>query len=102
MFLDSKGVVYGYGLTKLRNHNTERIYSPIEIEDVSDLTDGLGCIDIFAGDTQSVAVDANGLPYKWDGVTGKCEVIAEVSGRYKMEVAIGKQNLIISHLFRIF
>lgn len=95
MFLDSKGTVYGYGLTKLKNHNTERIYSPIEIEDVSDLTEGLGCIDIFAGDTESVAVDASGLPYKWDGVTGKCEIMTEVSGRYIMEVAVGNQNIII-------
>jgi hypothetical protein len=87
--------VYGFGLTKLKNHNTERIYSPIEIEDISDLTDGQGCVDVFAGDTQSVAIDVNGFPYRWDGVTGKCEIISEVGGKNILEVVVGNQNIVI-------
>lgn len=30
LFLDSKGIVYGFGLTKLKNNNTERIQAPVE------------------------------------------------------------------------
>lgn len=95
LFLDSKGNVYGYGLTKVKNHNTERIYSPIELENISDLTQGSGCIDIFAGDTESVAIDSNGLPYKWEGVTGKYEIIEDVGGKYILECVVGNQNIII-------
>lgn len=95
LFLDSKGKVYGYGLTKKKNHNTERLYSPEELENLSDLTEGNGCIDIFAGDTQSVAIGADGLPYRWDGVTGKYEIIEEVGGKYILECVVGNQNIII-------
>ena len=94
LFLGSDGIVYGYGLTKLKNHNTERRLSPIELEDITDITDDSGCIDIFAGDGQSVAIDTDGLPYRWDGVTGKCEVIEDLGGKYIIEVVLANQNII--------
>ena len=77
LFLDNKGNVYGWGLTKGAS-NTERIHSPIKIEDISDFD----WIDIFWGEASSYAIDSSGIPYKWDGVTGKLEAISDVSGRY--------------------
>lgn len=52
-------------------------------------------MDIFAGDVHNVAIDANGLPYKWEGVAGKYEVIEDVGGRYIAEVVVGNENIII-------
>jgi alpha-tubulin suppressor-like RCC1 family protein len=42
LLLDSKGKVYGYGMTFTKNRNTERIINPIELEDLEDLTDEQG------------------------------------------------------------
>lgn len=94
LLLDSKGKVYGYGMTFTKNRNTERIVNPIELEDLEDLTDEQGCIDVFAGDGQSVAIDAEGIPYRWNGVTGKCEIIQDLGGKYILEMCLGNQNII--------
>ena len=95
LFLDSKGVVYGFGLTKMKNHNTEKIKIPIELEDLTDITDDTNCIDIFAGDGQSVGIDGDGLPYRWDGVTGKIEIIEDLSAKYILEVILANQNIVV-------
>ena len=90
LFLDNKGNVYGSGLTKGKNNNTERIHSPMLLEDISDFE----IIDIFAGDTTSYAIDWNGIPYKWGGVVGKFEIISDISGRYISQVVTGNNNMI--------
>jgi hypothetical protein len=94
LFLSADGRVYGYGLTKLKNHNTERVYSPIDLEDLNDITDERGWIDIFANDGESVGIDADGLPYKWSGVTGKCEIIQDLGGKYILEMVLANQNIV--------
>lgn len=37
---------------------------------------------MFTGETSNVAIDEKGIPYKWEGVTGKVEIIEDVGGRY--------------------
>jgi hypothetical protein len=91
IFLDKKGNVYGCGLTKGDDHKTERIIGVIKLDDVSDFN----CIDVFSGETANIAIDQNGVPFKWEGVTGKYEIISDVSGRYIHEVNVSNRNLII-------
>ena len=95
LFLDSKGVVYGFGQTKLKNNNTDRIQSPIELEDLTDIIGQSKCIDIFAGDSQSLCIDGDGVPYKWSGVTGKVEIIEDLGGKYILEVILANQNIVV-------
>ena len=91
IFLDKKGNVYGCGLTKGDDHKTERIIGIMKLEDVSDFS----CIDVFSGETSNVGIDENGVPFKWEGVTGKYEFIADVSGRYIHQVNVSNRNIII-------
>lgn len=83
--------MYGCGLTKGKHHNTERIYTPIKLEDISDLE----CLDVWAGDGSNLVIDTKGMPYKWDGVTGKYEIVEEVGGKYVSQVVLGNKNVVI-------
>ena len=91
LFLDNKGNVYGCGLTKKDNNETERVYAPIKLDDISDLD----IIDIFWGESTSYAIDSNGIPYKWEGIKGDFEVISDANGRYIYQVAVGNNNIVI-------
>ena len=42
-----------------------------------------------------MAVEDDGDPYKWEGVTGKHKLMSSVSGHYIHEVTVGNRNIII-------
>ncbi|CAI2367032.1 unnamed protein product [Moneuplotes crassus] len=94
LFLDSEGRVYGIGITKLENHNTETKKRLTECEDLTDITDDSNCVDVFAGDGNSCAIDSDGIPYRWDGVTGKIEIIENLGGKYILQIYLANQNIV--------
>jgi len=88
--LDSLGWLFGFGVNTFENRFEIRTNIPKHIDTIK-----FKVIDVFVGESMTVGVSKNGVPYYWKGCTGKPKEIEEVSGWLILDIVVGCNNTII-------